>query len=74
VVMRGHAREHDIRDTYNIENNINLLRQRLKNDNIQAVNDKEYDYATGMLFIDLVDECEELGDFVVNVVQARLGK
>ena len=32
-----------------------------------------YSYALGTTFIDLVAECEKLGDYVVNVVEARLG-
>ena len=74
TTMSGHRREHDIRETYRIENEINQLRQRLKNDNIRAVNDHEYDYAVGTIYIDLVNGCEKLGDYIVNVVQARFGK
>jgi phosphate:Na+ symporter len=74
TTMSGHRSEHDIRDTYRIENDINQLRQRLKNDNIRAVDDHQYDYATGTIYIDLVNGCEKLGDYVVNVVQARFGK
>ena len=70
-IMIGHSREHSIRDSYRIENDINMMRQRLKAFNIQAVNEREYDYALGTLFSDLVNECEKLGDYVVNVVQAR---
>ena len=73
-VMTGHRYEHDINETYRIENEINLLRQRMKNDNIRAVNDHKYDYAVGTIFTDLVNECEKLGDYVVNVVQARFGR
>ena len=73
-VMTGHRHEHDINETYRIENEINLLRQRMKNDNIRAINDHEYDYAVGTIFVDLINECEKLGDYVVNVVQARFGK
>lgn len=74
IIMKGHRNEHDIRDTYRIENDINQLRDRLKADNIRAVNNHEYDYALGTVFTDLVSECEKLGDYVVNVVQARFGK
>ncbi|MBR1520778.1 MAG: Na/Pi cotransporter family protein [Bacteroidaceae bacterium] len=66
--------ESDIRETYRIENEINAMRQTLKTENIQAINDHEYDYTVGTMYIDLVNECEKLGDYVVNVVQARLGK
>ena len=74
IVMTGHRYEHDIRDSYRIENDINQMRQRLKNENIRAVNEREYDYAIGTIYMDLVNECEKLGDYVVNVVQARFGK
>ncbi len=71
TIMSGHRHEHNINETYRIENNINQMRLQLKNDNIRAVNDHEYDYAVGTIFTDLVNECEKLGDYVVNVVQAR---
>ena len=72
-VIEGRREEQHIEDTYRIENDINELRNRLKADNIQAINDHEYDYAIGTMYIDLVSECEKLGDYVVNVVQAKLG-
>ena len=74
TIMSGHRYEHDIRETYRIENDINQMRQRLKDDNIRAINDHEYDYAIGTIYTDLINECEKLGDYVVNVVQARFGK
>ncbi len=73
LVLSGHRRHRDIRETFRIENDINQKRQFLKSDNIRAVNDKEYDYVLGTMFGDLVSEYEKLGDYVVNVVQARLG-
>ena len=74
LVMGGQRREHDIRETFRIENDINRMRQQLKAENIRAVNDHRYDYATGTLYIDMVNACEKLGDYIVNVVEARLGK
>jgi phosphate:Na+ symporter len=74
TVMSGHRHEHDINDTYRIENNINKMRQQLKDENIRAIDAHEYDYATGTIYIDLVNGCEKLGDYVVNVVQSRFGK
>ncbi len=74
AVMHGHRYDHDIRETFRIENDINQMRQRLKAENIRAINEREYDYSIGTLYIDLINECEKLGDYVVNVVQARFGK
>ena len=74
VTMHGHRRQHTIDETYHLENGINQMRNRLKTDNIRAVNEHEHDYATGAIFSDMVGELEKLGDYVVNVVEARLGK
>lgn len=74
TVMSNHRHDHDIRETYRIENEINLMRQQLRNENIRAVNEREYDYVIGTIYIDLINECEKLGDYVVNVVEARFGR
>jgi phosphate:Na+ symporter len=59
--------------TFNIENEINNYRNQLKAQNIIDVNNQVYTYAEGTIYIDLVNECEKLGDYVVNVVEARMG-
>ena len=74
IVMKGHAKEKSMAETYRIENEINETRTKLREENMRAINDKEYDYVTGTTFIDLINECEHLADYVVNVVQARLSK
>ena len=74
IVMTGHLYEHDIHETFRLENDINQMCQRLKNENIRAVNEHEYDYAIGTIYIDLINECEKLGNYVVNVVEARFGR
>ncbi len=73
-VMHGHRSEHDIHNSYRIENEINQMRQQMKTENICSVNEREYGYAIGTFYIDLINECEKLGDYVINVVQARFGK
>ena len=73
-ILKGRKEELDINETFRIENDINSMRNRLKIENIQAVNDHKYDYAIGTMYTDLISECEKLGDYVVNVVEARLGK
>lgn len=73
-VMQGRREDQSLKETFRIENEINSMRDRLKAQNIQSINEHEYDYAIGTMFVDLISECEKLGDYVVNVVQARLGK
>ena len=72
-VMEGHISEYDINDTYSIEHEINQMRNNLKKDNIRAVDEHEYSYAVGTVYNDFINECEKLGDYAENVVQARFG-
>jgi phosphate:Na+ symporter len=60
----------DVNITYNLEREINNYRDELKTENIVDVNEKSYDYQTGVFYMDFVAECERLGDYVVNVVEA----
>ena len=71
--MHGHRSKHDIRDSFRIENDINQMRNSLKTENVQAVNNQEYDYIIGSIYVDMINELEKLGDYVVNVVEARFG-
>jgi len=72
-LMSGRKESFDVNRTFNIENEINNYRNQLKAQNIIDVNNHEYTYAEGTIYIDLVNECEKLGDYVVNVVEARMG-
>ncbi len=72
-LMGGRKESYDVNRTFNIENEINNYRNQLKAQNIVDVNNHEYTYAEGTIYIDLVNECEKLGDYVVNVVEARMG-
>ena len=69
VVLKD--RHRDVNSTYNIENEINNFRTQLKTQNIIDVNDQKYDYQLGVHYMDIILECEKLGDYVVNVVEAR---
>ena len=40
---------------------------------ILDVNDHKYTYAIGTIYMDLINGCEKLGDYIVNVVEARTG-
>ena len=72
-LMGGRKEAYDVNLTFDIENNINNCRNQLRAQNIVDVNNHLYTYAEGTIFIDLVNECEKLGDYVVNVVEARMG-
>ena len=72
-LMSGRKEAFDINRTINTEHEINNYRNQLKQQNIIDVNNHEYTYAVGTIYMDIVNECEKLADYVVNVVEARMG-
>ena len=62
-----------VKVSLNIEHEINNYRTQLKNQNLHDVNAGLYDYQLGVLYVDFISECEKLGDYVMNVVQAGKG-
>ena len=72
-LLSGRKESYDVNRTFNIENEINNYRNQLKAQNIVDINNHEYTYAEGTMYMDLIIECEKLGDYVVNVVEARMG-
>lgn len=72
-LMGGRRESYDVNRTFNIEHEINNYRNQLKSQNISDINNHQYTYAVGTIYMDLINECEKLGDYVVNVVEARMG-
>ena len=72
-LMGGRKIAFDINRSFNIENEINNYRNQLKTQNINDINNHEYTYAVGTIYMDIIAECEKLGDYVINVVEARMG-
>lgn len=70
VVGRSENQHIDFNICYNIEHEINNYRTQLKNQNMIDINNKVYDYQIGVFYVDLISECEKLGDYILNVVQA----
>ena len=73
AMLVGYREQNDINRSFNIENEINNYRNQLKSQNINDVNEHKYTYAIGTMYMDIIGECEKLGDYVVNVVEARMG-
>ena len=72
-LMGGRKDLFDVNRCYNIENEINNYRDQLKSQNITDVNNHKYTYAIGTIYMDLINGCEKLADYIVNVVEARTG-
>ena len=73
ITLVSHKGDNDANLSFNIENEINNYRNQLKSQNINDVNNHLYTYAIGTMYMDIIQECEKLGDYVVNVVEARMG-
>ncbi len=72
-LISGRKDTFNMNRTVNIETEINKYRNQLKSQNISDINKHLYTYAVGTIYMDLINECEKLGDYVVNVVEARMG-
>ncbi len=64
----------DLNESLNIENEINNYRTQLKEANITDINEHMYNYQAGIQYMDIICECEKLGDYVINVVEAHAHK
>lgn len=62
----------EARTSFYIEQEINRFRTQLCDQNIIDVNKHAYSYQTGTMYMDIVNECEKLADYVINVVEALL--
>ena len=59
-------------NTMTLEFEINDYRKILKDLNIEDINAQRYSYQIGVHYMDVVNDCEKLGDYVVNVVEAHV--
>ena len=74
VVVSGRRKDISIVNSRAIENDINEMRSFLKTETMSGVNSHQYSYTLGTLYIEIVTDCERIGDYVMNIVEARLGK
>lgn len=75
IIVSGRREDLTIDTSLEIERDINALRDQLKAESIQEATDNhDHSYALRGIYSDIIAECEKLGDYVMNVVEARLGK
>lgn len=73
TALAGRREDFDINESIEVEKKINALRNTLRQQNIDNVDDRVYSYEAGTVFMDMVNECEKTGDYVMNVLEARMG-
>ena len=72
TVLAGHREDYSVEPSIQIERSINAQRNTLKQQNVVNMDQQVYGYDQGTVLNDLISECEKTGDYVINVVQARL--
>ena len=72
-VLGGHRADFTVETSFEIEHRINALRDALKQQNVANLDQNAYTYELGTVLSDLIAECEKTGDYVINVVEARMG-
>ena len=73
AALAGRREDVDLSASIEVEKQINELRNTLRQRNVDNVNNHVYTYEAGTVFMDMVSECEKTGDYVMNVLEARLG-
>ena len=73
AALAGRREDVDLSASIEIEKQINELRNTLRQRNVDNVNNHVYTYEAGTVFMDMISECEKTGDYVMNVLEARLG-
>lgn len=63
-----HVREAGIIKSYNLEREINNMRNLFRNENISNINNKIYEYQSGIYYMDMISDIERMGDYVINVI------
>ena len=46
------------------------MRNMLKRKNIEDINSNIYPYQTGVFYMDIISECEKMGDYILNVIES----
>ena len=62
----------DISNSEHAEDNINDYRNFLREEHIDNCEKTDYNYQTGVFYIDIVQELEKMGDFLINISQSQL--
>ena len=59
-----------IKNAYDAEEQINTLRNELREAEIEALEDNDKNYQTSVYYIDIINELEHMGDYMINISQS----
>ena len=60
----------EIANAYAAEDRINNLRNNLRDEEIESIENERKNYQTSVYYIDIVSELEKMGDFMINISQS----
>ena len=66
----GYTQIENINSAEDAENSINEYRNHLKEEHLLNLEHNIYNYQTGVFYMDLIAECEKVGDYIINVSEA----
>ena len=69
-IEKEEASEALINKAYNIEDEINNYRNMLRKSTIEMIDSKEIEFLHVTLFMEMINQCEKIGDYVVNVLSS----
>jgi phosphate:Na+ symporter len=72
LLKKPEMTEAEMQRAYNQEDAINALRGQLRELNIASVQNNDYSYQSGMLYMDIINGFEKIGDYVINVLEAHV--
>jgi phosphate:Na+ symporter len=59
----------EVSNAYNAEDRINNLRNDLRDSEIEEIENNRKTYQTSVYYIDIVNQLERMGDFIINISQ-----
>ena len=62
----------EISNAYNAEERINILRNNLRESEINDIENEGKNYQTSVYYMDIIGELEKMGDFMINISQALM--
>lgn len=69
-LKEGYSKIHDIANAQDAEQGINEYRNNLKEEHLLNLENNVYSYLTGVYYMDLINEYEHVGDFMINISEA----
>ncbi|HOG25132.1 MAG TPA: Na/Pi cotransporter family protein [Bacteroidales bacterium] len=69
-LQEDNTRLHNIDSALDAEKDINKYRDMIREGNLLSLGKNEYDYLTGVYYMDLIAELERTGDYIINVSES----